>query len=139
ADGKLTLDAALHLWLNRIEKQITGTATVHAADTANTTAIQDMLAQVQRALENGSYVDQHGNPYTAFADDPATPGIDADMRVKLYDGKLLFTSSYQFKILADSTNAGDLGLSFASGDLTSSVPYAIDAPAAGATVSIGVP
>src|SRR5439155_9915289 len=92
ADGQLTRDVTLHVWFNRIDKQITGTATLRAADTADNHAIQDLVADLQGALEQGNYVDQDGKPYTTFADDPSTPESDPDLRMKLYDGKLLFTS-----------------------------------------------
>ncbi|MEX0819283.1 MAG: hypothetical protein WD070_06810, partial [Pirellulaceae bacterium] len=137
--GQLDSDVTLVVSYNRIDRQISGTVTLNSADTANNSSIEDLLEDIQNALESGVYVDQQGLPYLDFADDPDTASIDPDMRIKLRDGKLLFTSPYAFTLHDSSTNADVLGLDFSSGALTSSLPYALDAPAAGSVISIGLP
>jgi len=61
------------------------------------------------------------------------------MRVKLYDGKLLCTSSYEFRVFATSTNAALLGFDLSPAILHRVCPTHSTAAMQGSQVSIGIP
>ncbi|MFZ7125839.1 MAG: hypothetical protein ACOWWM_06760, partial [Desulfobacterales bacterium] len=156
--GVLSDDVTLVVWVNLGTRKIVGEVTVSAADTADNDskgAIMDLVLNIQEALNTASYVNLDGEAYTDdFSNDPVTVGGVADpiVKVKLKNGKILFASQYQFKILpqfADpaggpdlvSSNAGLLGLdTVADGiDVDSSRPFNIIAAAAGSEVIFGSP
>ena len=145
--GQLTHDVMLAITVDRVDFVYSGTATLLAADTADNTSIADLVADVQAALAAGTYTitaandpTRIGDAFIEFADDPSTVGIvDPDLKIKLRNGKLLFTSPYNISIGSASVNATQLGVDVSGGALTSTRLYAIDAAQPGSTVSIGAP
>ncbi|MFN5799321.1 MAG: hypothetical protein ACK5AN_17495, partial [Planctomyces sp.] len=148
SQGRLTADVTLSIVVDRVDFKYAGTATLTVADTANNTGIADLVADLQLALETGSYtITESNNPsrlvgaaFTELADDPETAGItDPDIKVKLRNGQLLLTSPYLISMQNTSVNAEQLGFNLSTGDLSSTQLYAIDAPQPGSTVSLGAP
>ncbi|TWW12268.1 hypothetical protein E3A20_02360, partial [Planctomyces bekefii] len=146
SQGRLTADVTLSIVVDRVDFKYAGTATITAADTANNTGIADLVADLQLALETGSYTITESNnlsrtvgeAFNELADDPETLGFtDPDIKVKLRNGQLLLTSPYLISMADASVNAGQLGFDFSTGDLSSTQLYAIDASQPGSTVSLG--
>ncbi|MEW6158684.1 MAG: hypothetical protein AB1813_14765, partial [Verrucomicrobiota bacterium] len=147
ANGRLSSDVALDLYIDKVDFAVQGRALLSAAATADNQGIADLVTDLQVALEAAalSIVSstnpnrQVGAAYTELADDPASAGIvDPDLKIKLKNGKLLFTGPYRFQIQNTSVNAGLLGLD-TTATLHSGLFYAVQADQPGSTVSIGAP
>jgi len=165
-DGVLTDDVKFVLWVNLGVQKIVGEVTIPASVTSENKTegmIMDLMLDIQTALNNATYVNLDGEPYgdgflngepheENFADDPVTVGGVADpiVRVKLKNGKILFSSQYYFKILPsfpDPNGGSDfqsehtelLGLDkVADGTgVESSRPFNIIASASGSEVIFG--
>ncbi|MGB7325621.1 MAG: hypothetical protein WBD31_12175 [Rubripirellula sp.] len=139
ADGKLTDDVTLSLWIDKVDFEVSGEVTITAAATADNESIADLVADVQAALEAHVYqVTQSdninhvlGSNYTF--DDLVNP----DVEVKLRDGRLNLTGPYTTKLLrTDSVNANLLGFTV-SKDIASSLPYTMLADQAGSVIRLG--
>lgn len=149
ADGKLTHDVTLHVTINKVDFQYSGTATITVAQAANNTGIADLRSDIQAALEAGTYTvvssnnADHpvGSAFTHLANDPTTVGlVDPDMQVKLRNGKFVFTSPYAFTLDAATSHGNLVGLSFPNNAALSSTRlYAIDAAQPGSVVNLGTP
>ena len=148
ADGKLADSVTLAVWLDKVDTKISAQVTLDFHTTLDNDGIEDLMADIRRAIGNAVWIDQDNRLYEGFAapvdgtgdelgEEPFTSNADLD--VKLYNGKLLFVSPYAFQLLASSGNAGLLGLDFAAGAKHSSLPYAVDAPILGSSITIGSP
>ena len=141
ADGKLGSDVQLTVWLDKVDFEVEAAVTVTAAATAGNTGIEDLMADLQAALDGANWVvtqsDNASHPTgSGYQSDPD----DRDFQVKLYDSKLLLASPYVFQLRKGSSNGQLLGFTaLADETRTSSLPYTLYAPEAGSTVSIGSP
>ncbi|MGD8418835.1 MAG: hypothetical protein PVJ78_00250, partial [Gammaproteobacteria bacterium] len=144
ADGKLPAgtDVTLNIVVDLVDSQIRASVSLPASETADNTEIAHLVGDLQAALENASWTEVgSGDDFTDFASDPDLGGLPV-MQMKLRDGKLLFTSAYQFDIDPSSLagNAAVLGLTqLAAGTAQSSLRYSLEAPGPGSTVNIGSP
>lgn len=145
ADGKLPHDVTLDLVLDKISYDISAQVTIKAADTADNTKINDLMADIEAALYGAEWTITRsdvpefveGELYTGVANDPDTVQDDPDIKVKLLDGRLKLAGPYSITMKTSSVNADLLGFDTASEELVSGLYYAIDARKAGSVVNLG--
>jgi len=109
-DGRLTHNVILSITVDHLDFEYAGTATITAESTADNLSIDDLLLDIQAALENGVYTVTSSSSqdypaqslFTDFADDPVTENkTDPDMIIKLRDSKLLLTGAYEFTLVSE--------------------------------------
>lgn len=141
ANGRLSSDVTLNLKLDRVAFIAEAAVTITAAQAADNLAIEDLMADLQTAIDSASWTvvssTTADHPVGSnWSSDPADPDFD----VKLRDSRLLLTSAWDFELAASSTAAGLLGFQFtASQPLTSVRPWSLLADEPGATVILGAP
>jgi hypothetical protein len=150
ANGQLSEELSLAIAIDKVNHTISATVNLTVAATADNTSVDDLLIDLQAALEAATWTVSNANAasplhngdiYTHFADDQTTVGqVDPDLQMKLREGRLNFTGPYSFTINATgSAHADQLGLDLTGGDLGSGLYYAIDARQAGSVINIGTP
>ncbi|MGI9133710.1 MAG: hypothetical protein ACR2I0_07175, partial [Rhodoferax sp.] len=160
ADGKLARDVTLVVRYDRVSFTVEAAVTIHASDTSTNTTLSDLTTDISNALAaaNWKVMQSDGPPatpvlgkeYAGFATMPGyVAGEVADVRAKLREGHIVLAGPYAMQVLASSSatgstqtsvNAADLGVfSGSQTALESGRRYAVDAAAAGSTVTIGKP
>ncbi|MAF64666.1 MAG: hypothetical protein CMJ84_03260, partial [Planctomycetes bacterium] len=139
ADGKLSGDVTLDIWLDKVDFEIAGQVTVTAAGAAGNTGIEDLVTQLQTALNTFEFTvtqsDNTAHPVdsTYTFDDPENP----DIEVKLRSGRFMLVGPHSVKITTGSSNADLLGFDTSAADLSSSLPYTLLAPESGSVINLG--
>ncbi|MFN7866205.1 MAG: hypothetical protein ACK5TX_02260, partial [Planctomyces sp.] len=140
ADGKLTSTVTLNLWVDKIDFEIEAAVTIPASVTADNTAIQDLLADIQKAINEAQWTvtqsDNSSHPTgSTWTPDPDDPDLVASLR----NSQITLRSAYPHRLLNTSQNAALLGWTQTSADIDSSVPYVLYAPMTNSVVNIGAP
>ena len=140
ADGHLNSDIRLDLWVDKIDFEVQAEVRITAASTADNTAIQDLLADIQKALNEAEWTVTHSDNTdhplgSLWTPDPADP----DLVVSLRNSQVTLRSAYPHRLLSTSQNASLLGWTNLTANIDSSLPYTVYAPQPGSTVSIGAP
>jgi len=142
-DGVLGQDVTLRVTLDKVSFQAVADVTVTAAATADNQAIQDLVADLQAALDAAQFtVTASTDQAVAVGDSYTTedPENDPDFAVKILEGRVILGSPYEIGVLAEGSVAADaLGFDLTDGDLTSSRRFSIDAAGDGAVANIGAP
>jgi hypothetical protein len=141
ANGRLASDVKLHLWLDKIGWEITSTVTIPASSTSTNTSIQDLMADIQNAINAAQWtVTKSDNAAHPVGSSYTSSGTVKDLNVGLSQSRLLLAGPYEFELRSTSVNAQALGwTTLASGHLKSSLPWALYAPQSNSVVTIGAP
>ncbi|MEY2727404.1 MAG: hypothetical protein RLZZ458_3271, partial [Planctomycetota bacterium] len=140
ANGRLTQNVVLSLWLSKVDFDITAQVTIPAASTSTNTSVQDLLADIQAALNAATWkVVRTDNPAHALNSNYTFDSASPDLVPALADSRIALTSSYKHRLQNNSVAANLLGFSLSETDLDSSLPYAILADQPGSVVRIGAP
>ncbi|MGV2341193.1 MAG UNVERIFIED_CONTAM: hypothetical protein LVR18_46800 [Planctomycetaceae bacterium] len=141
ANGRLASDVKLQLWLDKIGWEITSTVTIPASSTSTNTSIQDLMADIQSAIDAAQWtVTKSDNAAHPVGSSYTNSGTVKDLNVGLSQSRLLLAGPYEFELRSTSVNAQALGwTTLASGNLRSSLPYALYAPQSNSVVTIGAP
>ncbi|MFN5898358.1 MAG: hypothetical protein ACK48Y_12585, partial [Planctomyces sp.] len=140
ADGRLESDVELHLWLSRVDFDVTASVVIPAAATASNSSIQDLVADIQQALnatdwtvvrsDNSEY--PLGSVYHFNAQNP-------DLTASVIDSRVALTGPFRHRLDTGSINASLLGWSELTQNQTSSLPWALLADQPGSVIRIGTP
>ncbi|NJL77788.1 MAG: hypothetical protein HC917_01020 [Richelia sp. SM2_1_7] len=141
ATGVVSKDVTLKLRLDKVDFVIEADVTLPVSVTADNTQVAELMADLDRVIKEATWkvvstqdanITSVGDTYSGFD--------DSDMKVKVREGRLMLTSSYEITLLQDgSTNADKLGFTNLTTDLTSTLPYTIKADQIGSVVTIGAP
>jgi hypothetical protein len=141
ANGRLAQDVRLSLWVSQVDFDIAAVVTIPASATSSNTSIQDLLSDVQAALNAATWTVVRSET----ADHPAGSSWSADpadpvLVPQLSDSRILLTSAWRHRLNSASQRADLLGYgSIPAAGLESSSPYAIAASQPGSVVRIGAP
>ncbi|MFM8478827.1 MAG: hypothetical protein ACKOEO_23830, partial [Planctomycetaceae bacterium] len=140
ADGKLTSSVTLNLWVDRIDFEIEASVTIESSATADNTAIQDLLADIQKAINEAEWTVTHSDNSShplgsTWPPDPNDPDLVASLR----NSQITLRSAYPHRLLNTSQNAALLGWTITSSNIDSSLPYVLYAPLENSVVNIGAP
>ncbi|MFM7055829.1 MAG: hypothetical protein ACKO2P_02790, partial [Planctomycetota bacterium] len=140
ANGRLAADVELHLWLSRVDFDITATVVISAAATAGNSSIQDLTADIQQALNDANWTvirsDNSSHPVGASYQFNAN---EPDLTASVLDSRVAFTGPYRHRLNVTSVNAHLLGWSNLSKNVTSSLPWALLADQPGSVIRVGTP
>lgn len=141
ANGQLSNDVSLKIRINKVDFEVEATVTVKASDTADNETIENLMADLQTAINTANWKVLRSNNASYTVGSNYTPSTtDPDLKVKLNSGNFLLAGAYEFKLLqSGSSNANLFGFANLTSDLTSSLPYTISAKEQGSVVSIGTP
>jgi len=142
ASGKITSDITLNLEVNLGTHTVQGLVTLKVSETNDNNNIQDLVADLQTAIDTTSFKVVKSPSGTPAIDSFKTINEDADypeVQVRLLNGKLMLSGNYETKLLKEgSINAGVIGFSqINAADAISFRTYAIDASQSGSVVNIG--
>jgi hypothetical protein len=142
ANGRLAQDVRLSLWVSQRRLRYCRPWSPFAASaTSSNTSIQDLLSDVQAALNAATWTVVRSET----ADHPAGSSWSADpadpvLVPQLADSRILLTSAWRHRLNSASQRADLLGYgSIPAAGLESSSPYAIAASQPGSVVRIGAP
>ena len=149
-DGKLTEDVTLFIEIDRGDFVYSGTALITVAAAAENEDLNDLLDDIQAALEAGNYTIIEssnvayavGSEFTEFADDPSSVSVvDPDMIARLRDGKVVLTSAYEFNLADGLVDANEylVGFDLSNGSLASAEFRNVIADTLGSRVILGDP
>ncbi|MFM7863468.1 MAG: hypothetical protein ACKPHU_04595, partial [Planctomycetaceae bacterium] len=131
ADGKLTSTVTLKLWLDKIDFEIEASVTVSPAATADNTAVQDLLADIQKAINEAQWSVTHSDNLSHPVGSTWTPDPnDPDLVAALRNSQITLRSAYPHRLLSTSQNATLLGWTQTAANIDSSLPYVLYAPLA---------
>ncbi|HCP13894.1 MAG TPA: hypothetical protein DIT89_16290, partial [Planctomycetaceae bacterium] len=140
ANGRLAQNVTLSLWLSKVDFDITAQVTIPAASTSSNTSVQDLLADIQVALNAATWkVVRTDTPAHALNSNYTFDSANPDLVPTLAESRIVLTSSYRHRLQSNSVAANLLGFSLSGADLVSSLPYAIRADQPGSVVRIGAP
>jgi hypothetical protein len=139
ARGDLDTDVTLQITIDLGTHVVSGAVTLARSATLDNTGLASLTADLQKAIEAASFTvvtSPTGNPPLG-----STRGITAadHLQVGLKDGRLMFTSNYNFTLTqADGGRADALGLTqLGAGGVQSTRVAALDASAAGSVINLG--
>ncbi|MFO0537022.1 MAG: hypothetical protein ACK524_20300, partial [Planctomyces sp.] len=140
ANGRLDQNVVLSLWLSKVDFDIAAQVTIPAATTSTNTSIQDLLADIQGALNAATWkVVRTDNSSYPLNSDYTFDGAAPDLVPQLADSRIVLTSSYKHRLQSDSVAANLLGFTSTGADRSSSLPYALLADQPGSVIRIGAP
>ncbi|MDA1276506.1 MAG: hypothetical protein O2960_21015, partial [Verrucomicrobia bacterium] len=140
ADGRLSDDVTLDLFLDLVDFEVRGSVDVFSIDTEDNSRIGDLMVDLRSALAATQFrVTQSDNADHPVATTFSLDGTNPEINVELRDGRLVLAGPYDLAVEDTSLNAGLLGFDLSQGTLASDGFYAVYAPAAGSIVNIGAP
>ena len=141
ATGVVSQDVTLKLRLDKVGYFIEATVTLPKSATTNNTQVGNLVEDLNTAIKNATWNVISSQDTTARPIGSTYTGFDNyDLQVKLREGRLLLTSSYDITFVkTGSVNADKLGFTNLTTDLTSTLPYTVKAGEIGSVVTIGSP